>query len=77
MGMPCLEIRLRKTVAIIEIDTESRTWTIISCTNLEVCRNSGISECPPYCELVVAAKDYAYGRREPKAQVFEISKALE
>ncbi len=77
MGMPCLEIRLRRTVAIIEIDTDSRTWTTISCTNMEVCRSNGISKCPPYCELIVAAKDYAYGRRKPKAQVLEITKALE
>ncbi len=77
MGMPYYEVRLRRTVAVIEIDVDNRTWTIVECSNERVCRSNGIESCPPYCELVVAAKDYAYGRRKPKAQVLEITQALE
>ncbi|MEM2324597.1 MAG: hypothetical protein QXK70_01850 [Archaeoglobaceae archaeon] len=26
----------------------------------------------PYCEIIVAAKDYAMKRRKPKAEIFEL-----
>ena len=68
--MPLLRVKLRRITAIIQID--SKKYKVIRCSNSEFCRKSGILNCPPYCEVIVAAKDYFYGRRKPKAQVEEI-----
>ena len=55
---------------IIEVDLNG--WKVINCSNSSRCKKIGIKNCPPYCEAIVAAKDYAFGRRNPKASVTEV-----
>ncbi len=69
-----LQVFLRKIVATVIIDTNDRSYDVVECSNDGKCRACGINGCPPVCEVVVAAKDYAYGRRTPKAEVREVEK---
>ncbi len=75
MTMIYLQVRLKRIIAIIGIDLERREVLTIECSNVDFCRDAGIlSECcPGYCEILVAAKDFAYGRRMPKAEVIELN----
>jgi len=60
--------------ATIAIDGNKKV-RVLDCTNHEFCYYSNIirdGKCPLYCQLVVEAKKYAFGRREPKANVREI-----
>lgn len=63
--------------AVIEVDIARRKFRTVYCTNRDLCRDLNILNpgglCPGYCEIVVAAKDYAFSRRKPKAEVRELS----
>jgi uncharacterized protein (UPF0179 family) len=74
MAIIYLEIRLKRIVAVVRVNLSSRECSTVKCSNAQFCRNLGIN-CPPYCEIIVAAKDYAYGRRRPKADISEISES--
>lgn len=64
--------------AVITVDLITKNVKMITCNNRYFCYNLNSSsilvggECPPYCELIVAAKDYTFNRRKPKAKVEEI-----
>jgi len=75
MTVMYLQVRLKRIIAVVRIDSDLRDLFIVECSNMEFCRGLRISNegCPAYCEVVVAAKDFAYGRRRPKANVIEIS----
>jgi len=75
--MKILRIELRRTIALIQVDSNLRYRTL-SCSNYEFCRNFCPVErgCPAYCELIVAAKDYVSGRRRPKAKVVEVEYSI-
>ncbi|GEM_PF-1941150 len=69
-----LQVFLRKIVATVIIDISDRSYDVVECSNDGKCRACGINGCPPICEIVVAAKDYAYRRRIPKAEVKEVER---
>jgi len=75
MTVRYLQVKLKRIIAIVRIDLNLKEHYIVKCSNMEFCRNFGLLDegCPAYCEVVVAAKDFAYGRRRPKANVIEIS----
>ncbi len=74
MTVKYLQVKLRRITAIIRVDLDLKEFLIVSCSNANFCRNFVAVDgcCPAYCEIVVAAKDFVYGRRKPKANVFEI-----
>ncbi len=78
MAVRILRIELRRTTAIVQIDIDLRKYTVIECSNSHFCKSFGIldGDCPAYCEIIVAAKDYIYGRRKPKAYVVELEQDL-
>lgn len=67
-----LKVKLRKVIAVIRVDIDNRNYSVVNCSNHERCQSCGLSKCPAYCEIVVAAKDFAYRRRKPRASVMEI-----
>ncbi len=77
MTVAFYQVRLRRVIALICVDTDNGDYLVVNCSNLDRCQNCGISCCPAYCEIVVAAKDFAYGRRRPKASVMEVEAGVE
>ncbi len=65
-----LKVELRRMTAIVRVETNTREFEIIECSNANRCQFFG--NCPMICEIVVCAKDYIYGRRKPKGKVSEI-----
>uniref|UniRef100_A0A7C4S6V0 Uncharacterized protein n=1 Tax=Geoglobus ahangari TaxID=113653 RepID=A0A7C4S6V0_9EURY len=62
-----LKVRVRKIEALIEIDRNLNS-RIIECNLIgNRCYN-----CVPFCEVIVAAKDYVTKRRKPKGEVTEL-----
>ncbi len=59
-------VRKRNIESRIVVDLKNRIVNVINC-NMKEFR---CLECVPFCEVIVAAKDYAYGRRKPKAEIF-------
>lgn len=60
--------------AVVYTDEDKEIKTL-DCTNYEVCYYSNVlvkGNCPSYCKIIVEAKKFAFGRREPKAKVREI-----
>ncbi len=64
-----LAISLKNTKALVLFDIENRTYTVVDCSRKNFCRTYISQTCPPYCEVIVAAKDFVYKRRKPKAKV--------
>ncbi|RLI75763.1 hypothetical protein DRP05_14180 [Archaeoglobales archaeon] len=64
--------------AVIAVDPVTKSVRMLMCNNRDFCYGFNSSsilvggDCPPYCELIVAAKDYVFNRRKPKAKVEEI-----
>jgi len=58
-----------KTRALVVIDTETLVYRIVDCSRRHFCKIYVSKECPAYCPVVVAAKDFVTGRREPKADI--------
>lgn len=69
--------------AIIAVDPVTRSVRMLMCNNRDFCYGFNSSsilvggDCPPYCELIVAAKDYVFNRRKPRAKVEEIKSKCE
>ncbi len=63
-----LKVKVRKIEALIEID-DNLKYRVLEC-NLMGVRCFG---CVPFCEAIVAAKDYVSKRRKPKGEVIELS----
>ncbi|MBO8178978.1 MAG: hypothetical protein H0Z19_00625 [Archaeoglobus sp.] len=64
-----LAVVSRRTRALITIDSETLHYRVVDCSRKLFCRIHVSKSCPPYCPVIVAAKDFVSGRREPKAEV--------
>mgnify|MGYP000014575265 CR=1 FL=1 len=71
-----LKIQLKFIEALVLV--ANKDVKVLSCSNMNFCltynREVLLTSrgCPLYCEVIVAAKDYAFKRRRPKAKVEEI-----
>ncbi|MBE8540220.1 hypothetical protein [Geoglobus acetivorans] len=65
-----VKVRVRRTESKIVIDIKNRKVNVLECNLL---RNRCF-DCVPFCEAIVAAKDFAFRRREPKAEVIVLNK---
>lgn len=64
-----LSVTLRKSRALLVIDRDSLSYRVVDCSRRSFCRIYISKFCPPYCPIIVAAKDFVSGRRKPKADV--------
>ncbi len=64
-----LSVVQRRTRALLVIDTESLSYRVVDCSRKLFCTIYVSKFCPPYCPIIVAAKDFVTGRRKPKAEV--------
>jgi len=64
-----LSVIYRNTRALVVIDTETLAYRIVDCSRKLFCRIHVSKSCPPYCPVIVAAKDFVTGRRKPRAEV--------
>jgi len=62
-----LKVRVRKIEALIEID-DNLNFRVIECNLM----GRRCYHCVPFCEVIVAAKDYVTKRRKPKGEVTEL-----
>jgi len=69
-----LKVKLRRREAIADVDIETKSVLVLACSLLDNCSRF-YGACQPFCEIIVAAKDYAFGRRKPKAEVIELDSA--
>ncbi len=60
-----VRVRIRKTETRIVIDIKNRKVNVLDCNLMR----TRCFSCVPFCEAVVAAKDFAFKRRKPKAEV--------
>lgn len=60
-----LKIKVRKIESKISVDVTERKVEVHECNLMK----TRCFSCVPFCEAIVAAKDYAFRRREPKAIV--------
>ncbi len=60
-----VRVRVRKTETRIVIDIRSRKVDVIECNLMK----NRCFTCVPFCETIVAAKDFAFKRRKPKGEV--------
>jgi hypothetical protein len=71
MSIKYLAVILPRTQAVIAFDLESKKVSAIYCSN-SFCNQFKDKICPQYCQVIVEAKKYVFGRRRPKAEVYEI-----
>ncbi len=71
MNVLRLKVKLRRREGIVDVDTEKRSVMVLECSLMDNCSQL-YGFCQPFCELIVAAKDYAFKRRKPKAEVVEL-----
>ncbi len=64
-----LSVVSNKTRALVVIDPETLGYRIIDCSRRNFCKIYVSKECPPYCPVIVATKDFVTGRRKPKAEI--------
>ncbi|WP_456330065.1 hypothetical protein [Archaeoglobus sp.] len=64
-----LAVVSRRTRALITIDSKTLNYRVVDCSRKLFCRIHVSKNCPPYCPVIVAAKDFVSGRREPRAEV--------
>jgi len=74
MSFMRLQIKFKRRRGVVEVDVVEKSVVVLDCTIIENCSRY-YGKCVPYCELIVAAKDYAFKRRKPKAEVVEIESA--
>ncbi|MCS7118626.1 MAG: hypothetical protein RMH75_00970 [Archaeoglobaceae archaeon] len=67
-----LSVSLKNTRALVVFDKKAKSYKIVDCSKRSFCRIYLSKNCPPYCEIVVAVKDYALKRRTPKAEISEL-----
>jgi hypothetical protein len=66
-----LMVILPRTQAVVAVDIESKIASAIYCLNSEFCNRFMGNICPPYCQVIVEAKNFAFARK-PRAEVYEI-----
>lgn len=64
-----LAVTGKRTRALMIVYPETLSYRVVDCSRRLFCRIHVSKNCPPYCPIVVAAKDFVSGRREPKAEV--------
>jgi len=64
-----LSVVLRNTRALVVFYVHEKAYKVVDCSRKTFCRLYVSPSCPPYCPVIVAAKDFALGRRKPKANV--------
>ena len=64
-----LSISLKNIRALVVVDILNRDFKVVDCTNISFCRRYISKRCLPQCPVVVAAKDFVFKRRKPKADV--------
>lgn len=64
-----LAVVIKRTKALITLDSETFQYKVVDCSRKLFCKIYVSKNCPPYCPVVVAAKDFVSGRRKPKAEV--------
>ncbi len=64
-----LAISHRRTRALVIINAKDLNYRVVDCSRKLFCRVHVSKSCPSYCPVIVAAKDFATGRREPKAKI--------
>jgi len=64
-----LAVVSRRTRALITMDSETLHYRVVDCSRKLFCKIYVSKNCPPYCPVIVAAKDFVSGRREPRAEV--------
>uniref|UniRef100_A0A7J2TJ48 Uncharacterized protein n=1 Tax=Archaeoglobus fulgidus TaxID=2234 RepID=A0A7J2TJ48_ARCFL len=67
-----LSVSLRNTKALVLFDKETKNYRVVDCSRKSFCRTYISRNCPPYCEIIVAVKDFSLKRRKPKAEVVEL-----
>jgi hypothetical protein len=70
-----LLVSSKRMSAKVIVNVNQRSVRMISCTNLDVCFSNRVllnGICPPYCPVIVAAKEYAIWKRKPKMKVQEL-----
>ena len=60
-----VRVKIRKTETRIVIDIKTRKVDVLECNLMK----SRCFSCVPFCEAIVAAKDFAFKRRKPKGEV--------
>uniref|UniRef100_A0A7C3MEG2 Uncharacterized protein n=1 Tax=Archaeoglobus fulgidus TaxID=2234 RepID=A0A7C3MEG2_ARCFL len=64
-----LAVVTRRTKALVILNSENFHYRVVDCSRKHFCKVYVSKNCPPYCPVIVAAKDFVSGRREPKAEV--------
>lgn len=64
-----LSVVQKNTKALLVIDPENLSYRVVDCSRKLFCRVHVSKSCPPYCPVIVAAKDFITGRRKPKAEI--------
>lgn len=67
-----LSVSLKNTRALIIFNPKDRSYRVVDCSKKSFCRIYISKNCPPFCEIIVAVKDFALKRRIPKAEVVEL-----
>jgi hypothetical protein len=71
-GVRMFYVKGKKSCAAVKM-FGNNGYEVIYCSNKRMCRNMGISKCPPYCEKIVAVKNYyLHGRLTRGFEVTEI-----
>lgn len=60
-----VRVKIRKTESRIVIDIKTKKVSVIECNLMK----QRCFSCVPFCEAIVAAKDFAFGRRKPRGEV--------
>lgn len=67
-----LSVALKNTRALVVFNVKDKSYRVVDCSKKSFCRVYISKNCPPYCEIIVAAKDFVFKRRKPKAEVVEL-----
>ncbi len=64
-----LSVALKNTRALVVFYLPEKVYKVVDCSRKTFCRAYISQNCPPYCPVIVAVKDFVLKRREPKADV--------
>ncbi len=74
-GIRYIVVNLPRTKATVAADVRSKVLKVIECSNRDFCTKFGIAvdDCPPYCKVIVEAKNHLFNRGRVKAAIYEIT----
>ncbi len=64
-----LSVSLKNTRALLVFHMQEKVYRVVDCSRMKFCRMYVSRICPPFCPVIVAAKDFVFGRRSPKGKV--------